>query len=124
MKKKIIINGKETNYSVTDDAHIFNDITGKELKGTYSTNEYHSVQLVIDGKPKTFMFHRLVAEAFCENPNNYTIVGHIDRNKHNDIASNLRWVTQQQNSKNCIKKLHEKIKNILEIFLKNNGILY
>lgn len=24
------------------------------------------------------MFHRLVAEAFCENLNNYTIVDHID----------------------------------------------
>jgi hypothetical protein len=43
MKKKIIINNKETNYSVTDDAKIFNDKTGRELKGTYSTNEYHSV---------------------------------------------------------------------------------
>jgi hypothetical protein len=43
MKKKIIIDGKETNYSITDDAKIFNDTTGKELKGTYKTNEYHSV---------------------------------------------------------------------------------
>jgi hypothetical protein len=43
MKKKIVVNGKETNYSVTEDARIFNDITGRELKGTYKTNEYHSV---------------------------------------------------------------------------------
>lgn len=100
MRKKIIINQKETNYSVTDDARIFNDITGREIKGTYATNEYHSVQLVIDGKPKTFMFHRLVAEAFCENPNHYTIVDHIDKNKHNDNASNLRWVTSKQNANN------------------------
>lgn len=100
MKKKIIINGQETNYSVTDDARIFNDLTGKELKGTYATNEYHSVQLVINGKPKTFMFHRLVAEAFCENPNGYTIVDHIDRDKHNDKASNLRWVDSSTNAKN------------------------
>lgn len=101
MKKKIIIDGKETNYSVTDDAHIYNDKTGRELKGTYATNDYHSIQLVIDGKPKTFMFHRLVAQAFCENPNNYTIVDHIDRNKHNDNASNLRWVDASTNAKNC-----------------------
>lgn len=43
MRKKIIIDGKETNYSITDDAHLYNDKTGKELKGTYATNEYHSV---------------------------------------------------------------------------------
>lgn len=100
MRKKIIIDGKETNYSVTDDAHIYNDITGKELKGTYTTNEYHSIQLVIEGKAKTFMFHRLVAQAFCENPNGYTIVDHIDRNKQNDNASNLRWVSGSTNSLN------------------------
>lgn len=104
MQKKIIIDGKETNYSITDDAHIYNDKTGRELKGTYATNEYHSVQLVIDGKPKTFMFHRLVAQAFCENPNGYTIVDHIDRNKHNDNASNLRWVNGSTNAKNRERK--------------------
>jgi hypothetical protein len=100
MRKKIVIDGKQTNYSVTDDARIFNDITGRELKGTYKTNEYHSIQLVIEGKPKTYMFHRLVAEAFCDNPNGYTIVDHIDRDKHNDCASNLRWVSAKENALN------------------------
>lgn len=104
MRKKIIIDGKETNYSVTDDAHIFNDITGKELKGTYKTNEYHSVQLVIEGKPRTFMFHRLVAEAFIPNPNNYNIVDHIDRDKKNDNASNLRWTDNKGNNMNVDKR--------------------
>ena len=108
MRKKIIINNKETNYSITDDAKIFNDKTGRELKGTYSTNEYHSVQLVIEGEPKTFMFHRLVAEAFCENPNNYTIVDHIDQDKHNDKASNLRWVSQSENAKNYERKTEKR----------------
>lgn len=110
MRKKIIIDGKETNYSVTDDAHIYNDRTGREIKGTYATNDYHSVQLTIDGKPKTFMFHRLVAQAFCENPNGYTIVDHIDRNKHNDSASNLRWVCASANSLNCEKQAPTKRK--------------
>lgn len=111
MKKKIIIDGQETNYSVTEDAHIYNDVTGKELKGTYATNEYHSVQLVINGKPKTFMFHRLVAEAFCENPNNYTIVDHIDRNKYNDHASNLRWTSARENSLNISSQKVRTISN-------------
>lgn len=117
MRKKIIINNKETNYSVTDDGKIFNDKTNKELKGTYSTNEYHSVQLTIEGKPKTFMFHRLIAEAFCENPNNYTIVDHIDRDKHNDKASNLRWVDASTNAKNCVKSKKRKREKYIGDFL-------
>lgn len=104
--KKIIIDGEETTYSVSDDAHVRNDKTGRELKGTYTTNEYHSIQLTIKGKPKTFMVHRLVAMAFCENPDpkTYTIVDHIDRNYHNDHASNLRWATPSINAKNCERK--------------------
>lgn len=120
MRKKIIINGQETNYSITEDAHLYNDITGRELKGTYSTNEYHSVQLVINGKPKTFMFHRLVAEAFCENPNGYTIVDHIDRNKRNDNASNLRWVDTFTNAKNISSKLYRKKQKYLGDFTEKN----
>lgn len=111
MKKKIIINDQETDYSVTDDGKIFNDKTNRELKGTFSTNEYHSIQLVINGKPKTFMVHRLVAEAFCENPNNYNIVAHIDRNKKNDRASNLRWIDSQGNAlkrNKAIRKQNQK----------------
>lgn len=100
MRKKIVIDGKETRYSVSDDGKIYNDKTGRELKGTYTTNEYHSIQLRIDNKSRTFMVHRLVAEAFCENPNGYTIVDHIDRDKHNDKASNLRWVTTKENNLN------------------------
>lgn len=101
--KKIVIDGEETVYSVSDDAHVRNDKTGRELKGTYTTNEYHSIQLTIKGKPKTFMVHRLVAMAFCENPDpkTYTLVDHIDRNYHNDHSSNLRWVTPSINARNA-----------------------
>lgn len=55
------------------------------------------------------MVHRLVAEAFCENPNNYTVVHHKDGNKLNNSANNLEWVTtlennQIENRKNIRKK--------------------
>ncbi|AXF52527.1 MAG: HNH endonuclease [Caudoviricetes sp.] len=105
MKKKIIYDNAETDYSVTNDGKIYNDKTGRELKGTYARNEYHSVQLTINKKLKTFMVHRLVAEAFCENPNNYNIVDHIDRNKLNNDSKNLRWVSGSTNALNRNKKL-------------------
>lgn len=72
-KKKIIVDGKETNYSVSDTGIIWNDIKGCEMKGTTARNEYRSVQLTIEGKRKSFMVHRLVAEAFVENPHPETL---------------------------------------------------
>lgn len=54
MTKTIIIDGKETHYTISDKGEVFNEKTGKVLKGTYARNEYHTVQLTIDGKPKTF----------------------------------------------------------------------
>lgn len=104
MKKVFIYEGKETNYEITSEGEVFNRQTGRQLKGTYKRNEYHSVQLIIEGKPKTFMTHRIVASMFCENPNNYSIVDHINRDKMDNRAENLRWVSATENAKNTRQK--------------------
>lgn len=103
MRKNIIYDGQETNYEIEDNGKIYNKKFGRELKGTYTTNEYQSVQLSINGKLKTFLVHRLVATNFCDNPNNYNIVDHINRNKHDNRAENLRWVSSHQNALNVEK---------------------
>lgn len=50
------------------------------------------------------LLHRLVAELFIPNPNDKPQVDHIDTNKHNNRADNLRWVTQSENNNNPITK--------------------
>lgn len=100
MRKKIFIDGIETNYSVDTEGNVYNDKTGKIMKGTYARNEYHTVQLSIEGGLKTVMVHRLVAQAFLDKPEGKDIVDHIDRNKRNNHVDNLRWVTAEENNLN------------------------
>jgi hypothetical protein len=52
--------------------------------------------------------HRLVAEAFVENPNNNNFVDHINRNKTDNRAENLRWVSKSENNLNTLCKNREK----------------
>ena len=67
----------------------------KILKTTKFSNGYCFVSL----KSKKYTVHRLVAEAFLENPNNYPIINHKDGNKQNNKIDNLEWCTYKHNIK-------------------------
>lgn len=42
--------------------------------------------------------HRLIAQAFIPNPNNYKIVGHKNNDKSDNRVENLYWTTVQENT--------------------------
>lgn len=69
----------------------------KILKFSIHTDDYLQVILYKNKKRKTYKVHRLVAENFIENPNEYKEVNHINGNKKNNTVNNLEWCTRKQN---------------------------
>ena len=61
---------------------------------------YYKTKLCKDGKTSTCYVHRLVAEAFIDNPDNKPTIDHIDRVRTNNSVNNLRWATRYEQSIN------------------------
>ena len=52
---------------------------------------------------KSYLVHRMMAEAFIPNPLNLPCVNHKDGNKLNDELSNLEWCTYKDNTNHAVK---------------------
>ena len=113
------LNGKEfraipgySNYFVSEDGQIYSKLSSKVLKTwMFGCVEYKVARLAIASKKFICIpVHKLVALAWCDFPEGYTakdvlgnylsrklVVDHIDGDKLNNNASNLRWVTQYEN---------------------------
>ncbi len=85
------------NYSVSTFGRIRNDKTGIIRKPQVYTKGYYSVRL----NGKNLLVHRLVALAFLENPERKPVVDHINGDRKDNNASNLRWVTTAENLMGC-----------------------
>jgi hypothetical protein len=74
---------------------------------------YLRVTLCKNGNYKHFKIHRLVAQAFIPNLNNYPQVNHIDENRLNNHVDNLEWCTAKYNSNygNRTNKLKKTLTN-------------
>lgn len=59
-----------------------------------------------EGKRKLVRLHRLVAQAFIDNPDDLPQVDHIDRDKMNNHVSNLRWVNNSVNQRNTDSSIY------------------
>jgi len=82
------------------------------LKPFIDTRGYISVGLTVDNKTKFKRVHRMLAEAFISNPNNYPVINHKNGDKTDYRLDNLEWCTQKYNSihavKTGLKKVTEK----------------
>lgn len=77
-------------------------IKSKEKKQRIGKNGYVTVALVINDVTKNTYLHRIIAEAFVPNPNNYSVVNHINGLKTDNRIENLEWCTSSHNNKHAI----------------------
>ena len=93
------IAGYEGLYEVSDLGRVKSLKYGKEriLKPEKNNCGYLRVCLRKYEQNKGLLVHRLVAEAFIPNPNNLETVNHKDEVKTNNVASNLEWMSREDN---------------------------
>ena len=68
------------------------------LKQCTDKKGYKRVNLYKNKKSTRVLVHRLVAEAFLNNPNNYPLINHKDENPSNNKVENLEWCTYKYNN--------------------------
>lgn len=97
------IKGYEGLYAVTSCGKVWSYRSKKFIKSRLRGN-YFIVDLHKDNKRETCSLHRLVAETYVENPNNYPQVLHIDENASHNWINNLKWGIQKENNNAILHK--------------------
>lgn len=91
-------------YAITSCGKVWSYKSKKFLKAVKGNGGYLRVCLCKDKIKKTFLIHRLVAEAYIPNPENFTDVDHIDGDKNHNYIGNLQWMTHIDNSRKSSNK--------------------
>ena len=93
------IAGYEGLYEVSNLGNVksLNKRKGRILKPSKEKTDYLRVCLSKQGVEKKYLVHRLVAQAFIDNPNNLTEINHKDEDKQNNRVDNLEWCNRCYN---------------------------
>ncbi len=92
------------NYEISSCGRVRNATTERMLKSSDDGRGYLKISLCKEGKSSTAKIHRLVAEAFVNNPEGKRCVDHIDGDRTNNHRENLRYATHSENNRNTSKR--------------------
>lgn len=76
---------------------------------------YEEIVLSNKGVQYSKLVHRLVAQAFIENPQNKPEVNHLDEDKGNNSVENLEWNTHEENSNHGTKNIRSANKQSMAV---------
>jgi len=96
-------------YLVSNQGRIYS-LSHMKIMTPSTMNGYQLIGLTRDKKLKTYLIHRLVAQAFIPNPNNKPEVNHKDKDKSNNDVCNLEWVSKKENMKHAFSNNHNHVK--------------
>jgi hypothetical protein len=73
------------------------------LKPKDNGKGYLRIKLTVNNKSKRVMLHRIIAEAFINNPKNKKVINHINCDKKDNRIENLEWCSQSENVLHSVK---------------------
>ncbi len=80
------------NYNISSNGEVYNTKFNIVLSGGIKEGYYRVKMKNNNEIKKEYRLHRLIAELFIPNPNNYEFIKHKDGNKLNNNVNNLEWV--------------------------------
>lgn len=115
------VKGYEGLYEVSNLGNVKSLRKGTIMKPSKNQMYLQTILTDKDGKHKLFLVHRLVAEAFLPNPNNYPQVNHKDENGSNNIVFNLEWCDSKYNNNYGTKNRRASIARRNNILIPSNS---
>lgn len=92
------IKGFEGLYKINNVGQIYSYYKNDIRKNKLTIYGYLTINLKKDNKYYFFPVHRLVAEHFIPNTNNFPVVNHINEIKTDNRVENLEWCTKRHNT--------------------------
>jgi hypothetical protein len=104
-------------YEVSNLGRIRNKNTWRILKQSIKSGYMRiSLQNKQTGRSNVYI-HRLVAKEFIENPENKPQVNHIDKNRSNNVITNLEWSTSKENNAHRLNGIKMKFNTNIKVWL-------
>lgn len=98
-------------YSISDLGRLRREVTASNSKAGFiltpfrRPSGYCCYTVWRDGKMRTLLVHRLIAQAFISNPDGKPHINHRDGVRSNNAIDNLEWCTARENVRHAMEVL-------------------